>query len=65
MLAARGIPFVFATGYGEQGLPEGYRDRPTLRKPFQMSQSLDRALGKAEHRPLPTRGRARVLEHRH
>lgn len=32
----RGIPFVFATGYGAQGLPEKFRDRPTLQKPFQI-----------------------------
>src|SRR6184192_476601 len=35
-LVARGTPFVFATGYGERGLPEPYRDRPMLKKPFQM-----------------------------
>ena len=35
-LVARGPPFVFATGYGERGLPEPYRDRPTLKKPFQL-----------------------------
>jgi CheY-like chemotaxis protein len=35
-LAARGTPFIFATGYGDGGLPEAYRDRPTLKKPFQM-----------------------------
>ena len=35
-LVARGRPFVFATGYGERGLPELYRDRPTLKKPFQL-----------------------------
>ena len=35
-LVARGTPFVFATGYGEHGLPEPYRDRPTLKKPFQI-----------------------------
>ena len=35
-LIERGIPFVFATGYGERGLPELYRDRPTLKKPFQL-----------------------------
>src|SRR5712672_3315051 len=35
-LVARGRPFVFATGYGEQGLPESYRNRPTLKKPFQL-----------------------------
>lgn len=32
----RGLPFVFATGYGAQGLPEKFRDRPTLQKPFQI-----------------------------
>ena len=46
-LVARGRPFVFATGYGERGLPEPYRDRPTLKKPFQMEglkQMLDDVL---------------------
>jgi CheY-like chemotaxis protein len=33
-LIAKGIPFVFATGYGERGLPETYRGRPVLQKPF-------------------------------
>ena len=32
----RNRPFVFATGYGAQGLPEKFRDRPALEKPFQM-----------------------------
>lgn len=39
----RGRPFVFATGYGAQGLPEKFRDRPALQKPFQM-ESLERAI---------------------
>ena len=34
ILVGRGTPFVFATGYGERGLPEQYRDRPILQKPF-------------------------------
>lgn len=33
-LAARGVPFVFSTGYGEAGLPDEWRGRPTLQKPF-------------------------------
>jgi hypothetical protein len=33
-LAARNIPFMFSTGYGEQGVQPEYRDRPMLRKPF-------------------------------
>jgi CheY-like chemotaxis protein len=43
LLAQRGVPFVFSTGYGERGLPEAYRDRPTLQKPFQL-ENLDKAL---------------------
>src|SRR5262245_44456132 len=46
-LIARGTPFVFATGYGERGLPEPYRDRPMLKKPFQiegLKQMLESAL---------------------
>ena len=32
----RDLPFIFATGYGAEGLPEKFRDRPTLQKPFQI-----------------------------
>jgi CheY-like chemotaxis protein len=35
-LVARGMPFLFATGYGQRGLPEQHRDRPILKKPFQI-----------------------------
>ena len=34
ILRARGIPFVFATGYGADGLDPGHRATPTLQKPF-------------------------------
>lgn len=42
----RGRPFVFATGYGAQGLPEKFRDRPALEKPFQL-ETLARAIENA------------------
>ena len=35
-LAARGVPFVFATGGSEDSIAENYRGRPTLAKPFTM-----------------------------
>ncbi len=35
ILARRDVPFVFVTGYGEHALPDPYRGRPTLQKPFQ------------------------------
>jgi CheY-like chemotaxis protein len=38
LLAQRGLPFVFVTGYGERSLPETYRERPALQKPFQAEQ---------------------------
>jgi CheY-like chemotaxis protein len=49
-LAARGTPFVFATGCGE--LPKPYRDRPLLKKPFQidgLKQMLESALDSGSH----------------
>ena len=42
-LIAKGVPFVFATGYGERGLPENYRGRPVLQKPF-AKDDLERVL---------------------
>jgi CheY-like chemotaxis protein len=33
-LENRGIPFVLATGYSDSTLPEHWRGRPCLRKPF-------------------------------
>jgi CheY-like chemotaxis protein len=36
LIKARNRPFIFATGYGSSGLPEEYRDRPALQKPFQL-----------------------------
>jgi CheY-like chemotaxis protein len=34
VLEAREIPFVFVTGYRQAHLPERYRDRPIVSKPF-------------------------------
>ena len=47
LLKASGRPFIFATGYGSAGLPEEYRDRPALQKPFQietLGKMIDTAL---------------------
>ncbi len=44
ILNQRGVPFLFVTGYGGRGLPEPYRSRPTLQKPFQI-EDLSRTLG--------------------
>ncbi len=38
ILAQRGLPFVFVTGYGERSLAEPYGNRPALQKPFQSEQ---------------------------
>ena len=47
-LAARAVPFVFTTGYDRSGLPEAWRDAPSLRKPFlqdDVRKALQQALG--------------------
>lgn len=50
-LTARGVPFVFSTGYGEGGLPDEWRGHATVQKPFTESairQALMKAMGVAE-----------------
>ena len=37
-LAARGVPFVFATGYGDTGGAPGGFDAPVIRKPYDVTQ---------------------------
>ena len=49
-LEARGLPFVFSTGYGEGGLPDEWKGRITLQKPFTeaaVEDALARALSQA------------------
>lgn len=43
ILRQRGIPFAFATGYGAEGLMDGYRDYPALRKPY-VQEDLERTI---------------------
>lgn len=50
-LAARGVPFLFATGYDGNCVPAAHRARAVLRKPFQMD-DLRAALTEL---PLPVR----------
>lgn len=43
ILRERGIPFVFSTGYGANGLPDEYRCQPLVTKPFTL-EDLERQL---------------------
>ena len=52
-LEARGIPFIFTTGYGIDGLHSAYRNRPVLQKPYR-SDDLKAAIGR-----VCDRGRSR------
>ena len=44
ILRARGVPFLFATGYGAKILKPPYSGLPTLQKPFQLA-DLERMIG--------------------
>lgn len=46
VLIDRGVPFVFATGYGAPGIPPYLSDRAILQKPFKTLQ-LAAAIGEA------------------
>jgi CheY-like chemotaxis protein len=46
ILRERGIPFVFASGYGSDGLMDGYRHEATLRKPYE-PREIRRAIERA------------------
>ena len=48
LLDQRGVPVIFASGYGIGGLDPAYRDRVTLTKPFvqnDLRRAIDQALG--------------------
>jgi CheY-like chemotaxis protein len=50
ILVERGLPFIFATGYGQRGVPEPYRQTTTLQKPFQsdaLAQAIEAATAQA------------------
>ena len=47
ILAEKNIPMIFATGYGERGLPDRFKSRPVLQKPFHPD-DLAKALGKIQ-----------------
>lgn len=49
-LEARGIPYIFTTGYGEAGVPERLRQRFILQKPYG-ADMLKRALASGGMRP--------------
>ena len=44
ILEARGIPFIFVTGYRQAHLPETYRNKPIVSKPFSETDLLAKIL---------------------
>ncbi|MCD6033355.1 MAG: histidine kinase [Thermomicrobiales bacterium] len=55
-LAARGVPFVFSTGYNKNSLHAGYLGFPMLQKPFERSQLGDALARLLTPGILPTPG---------
>lgn len=54
-LQARGVPIVFATGYGREGLPEEWRTHPVLIKPYTSSDVEEALAAIAEARASVSR----------
>jgi CheY-like chemotaxis protein len=62
VLAARGVPFAFVTGYGEKGIDARYRGAPVLTKPF-LPETVEQLVskhmaGRGSQNPLPNGERA-------
>jgi CheY-like chemotaxis protein len=54
IIANRGLPFIFCSGYGSEGRPQSFQDRPALRKPFlieSLAAMIEKVLG---NRPAVT-----------
>ncbi|MFK5600643.1 response regulator [Methylobacterium sp. HMF5984] len=62
LLFERCTPFLFATGYGQQGLEDAYGAVPVMQKPYQATQ-LEHLLIRLLTGELPDRQRS-VLQHR-
>lgn len=48
VLAARGVPFIFTSGYADWGMIEKWEDRPRLQKPYRIEdvqEALEALLG--------------------
>jgi len=57
-LLRRNLPFIFASGYGEGGRIDRFRDRPALQKPFilsQLAEAIDAVLRPSGDGPYPDR----------
>ncbi|RLP22135.1 response regulator [Mesorhizobium sp. YM1C-6-2] len=52
VLRQRGIPFAFATGYGAEGVMDGYRNYPALQKPY-AQEDLERTIAQVFRRWPP------------
>jgi CheY-like chemotaxis protein len=54
IVAARNLPFIFVSGYGPEGRPALFHDKPVLRKPFLISDfatMINSALGNKQCAP--------------
>jgi DNA-binding NtrC family response regulator len=56
IVAARGLPFVFISGYGLPGVPDSFKDRPVLRKPFLISELATLINSALNDEPMPRQG---------
>lgn len=59
VLAARSIPFLFATGYGANGIDPAFSDRNVVQKPYKASELVQAALNvsrpRSDYSPQQTR----------
>ena len=55
-LDALGVPFLFSTGYGSDGIKDGFRERPVLEKPFAQHDLRQKLIAARRAQPPSSRG---------
>ena len=56
MLDQRGVPFLFTSGYADWSMPEKWRDRPRLQKPYTIDAVAAALARLLEEAPRPRSG---------
>jgi hypothetical protein len=56
VLAARGVPFLFASGYGSAGVQSPHVDRVVVRKPFELEDLREASPRSPDPRPHSASG---------
>ncbi|MDV3249896.1 response regulator [Devosia sp. BK] len=60
-LTRRGTPIIFATAFGDEAMPERYKGKPRLTKPYDRSRLIEAILEMGNRRPAEPVAQPRIM----